>query len=52
VGCGVNKAREAIGGDVPLARRFEPFTLSSWAANEQLETLVVSDFVDALGYHG
>jgi len=30
---GVNDAREAIGGDVQLARRFEQFTLSRWAAN-------------------
>ncbi|TWC78348.1 TniB protein [Rhizobium sp. SJZ105] len=37
---GVNDAREAIGGDVQLARRFEQFTLSRWAANEQLELLV------------
>ena len=39
---GVNDAREAIGGDVQLARRFEQFTLSRWAANEQFETLVAS----------
>ncbi|TIM18458.1 MAG: NTP-binding protein, partial [Mesorhizobium sp.] len=38
----VNEAREAISGDVQLARRFEQFTLSRWAANEQFETLVVS----------
>lgn len=37
---GVNDAREAIGGDVPLARRFDQFTLSRWAANEQFEMLV------------
>ncbi|WP_202618659.1 TniB family NTP-binding protein, partial [Ensifer sp. LC54] len=37
---GVNDAREAIGGDVQLARRFEQFTLSRWAANEQFEILV------------
>lgn len=35
---GVNEAREAIGGDVQLARRFEQFTLNRWAANEQFET--------------
>ncbi|WP_367383500.1 TniB family NTP-binding protein, partial [Roseobacter sp. HKCCD6547] len=29
---GVNHAREAIGRDVQLARRFEQFTLSRWAA--------------------
>ena len=39
---GVNEAREAIGGDVQLARRFEQFTLSRWAANEQFEALVAS----------
>ncbi|MBE0702051.1 MAG: TniB family NTP-binding protein [Afipia sp.] len=39
---GVNEAREAIGGDVQLARRFEQFTFSRWAANEQFETLVTS----------
>lgn len=39
---GVNDAREAIGGDVQLARRFEQFTLNRWAANEQFETLVAS----------
>ncbi len=37
---GVNDAREAIGGDVQLARRFEQFTLSRWAANEQFEILI------------
>jgi len=39
---GVNEAREAISGDVQLARRFEQFTLSRWAANEQFESLAVS----------
>jgi hypothetical protein len=39
---GVNEAREAIGGDVQLARRFEQLNLSRWAANEQFETLVAS----------
>jgi Bacterial TniB protein. len=38
---GVNDAREAIGGDVQLARRFEQFTLSRWAANDQFEILIV-----------
>jgi hypothetical protein len=37
---GVNDAREAIAGDVQLARRFEQFTMSRWAANEQFEILV------------
>jgi hypothetical protein len=39
---GVNEAREAISGDVQLARRFEQFTLSRWVANEQFENLVTS----------
>ncbi|WP_245766428.1 TniB family NTP-binding protein [Sulfitobacter brevis] len=39
---GVNGAREAIGGDVQLARRFEQFTLNRWAANEDFETLIAS----------
>ena len=39
---GVNDAREAIGGDVQLARRFEQFTLNRWAANEDFETLIAS----------
>jgi hypothetical protein len=39
---GVNEAREAISGDVQLARRFEQFTLGRWAANEQFEALVAS----------
>ncbi len=41
---GVNEAREAISGDVQLARRFEQFTLSRWAANDQFEVLVASIF--------
>ena len=39
---GDNEAREAISGDVQLARRFEQFTLSRWAANDQFETLVAA----------
>lgn len=39
---GVNEAREAIGGDVQLARRFEQFTLNRWVANEDFETLLTS----------
>ena len=39
---GVTDAREAISGDVQLARRFEEFSISRWAANEQFETLVSS----------
>ena len=39
---GVMDAREAISGDVQLARRFEEFSINRWAANEQFETLVSS----------
>ena len=39
---GVMDAREAISGDVQLARRFEEFSINRWAANEQFETLVFS----------
>lgn len=39
---GVAEAREAISGDVQLARRFEQFTLNRWAADAQFEALVVS----------
>ena len=39
---GVTDAREAISGDVQLARRFEEFSIGRWAANEQFETLVSS----------
>ncbi len=38
----IDTTLEHISGDVQLARRFEQFTLSRWAANEQFETLVVS----------
>ncbi|PPQ34237.1 TniB family NTP-binding protein [Rhodopila globiformis] len=37
---GVNEAREAISGDVQLARRFEEFPLSRWSADEGFENLV------------
>lgn len=39
---GVTEAREAISGDVQLARRFGELTLNRWAANEQFEALVSS----------
>lgn len=39
---GVSEAREVIGGDVQLARRFEQMNLGRWAANEQFEMLVAS----------
>ncbi|MER8691139.1 TniB family NTP-binding protein, partial [Mesorhizobium sp. M1136] len=47
---GVNEAREAISGDVQLARRFEQFTLSRWAANEQFENLVAASDYSALAF--
>lgn len=39
---GINDAREAIGGDVQLARRTDELTLSRWAADEEFEALVAS----------
>jgi Cdc6-like AAA superfamily ATPase len=39
---GVNEAREAISGDVQLARRFEEFPLTRWSADEQFEDLVLA----------
>jgi type II secretory pathway predicted ATPase ExeA len=39
---GVNEAREAISGDVQLARRFEQLSLGRWAANEPFEELISS----------
>ncbi len=35
---GVNEAREAIGGDVQLARRFEQFTLSRWGGKRTVRS--------------
>ena len=37
---GVMEAREAIHGDVQLARRFEAFTLPRWSANQEFEDLI------------
>ena len=37
---GVNEAREAISGDVQLARRFEEFPLPRWTADKEFELLV------------
>jgi Bacterial TniB protein len=37
---GVNEAREAISGDVQLARRFEEFPLPRWSADDGFEQLV------------
>jgi Bacterial TniB protein len=39
---GVAEAREAIHGDVQLARRFEAFLLPRWSTNEEFEDLVRS----------
>jgi hypothetical protein len=39
---GVNEAREAISGDVQLARRFEEFPLTRWSADEEFEGLVLA----------
>ena len=39
---GVSEAREAISGDVQLARRFEEFPLPRWSAEEGFEQLVLA----------
>jgi hypothetical protein len=39
---GVNEAREAISGDVQLARRFEEFPLPRWSADVDFEQLVLA----------
>jgi len=39
---GVNEAREAISGDVQLARRFEEFPLTRWSADDEFEGLVLA----------
>ena len=39
---GVSEAREAIGGDVQLARRFEEFVLPRWQSDEEFQELVVA----------
>jgi hypothetical protein len=39
---GVTEAREAISGDVQLARRFDEFVLKRWSANAKFEVLVTS----------
>ena len=38
---GISEAREAIGGDVQLARRFEELTLPRWQGDEEFQELVV-----------
>jgi len=42
VGFGIAEAREAINGDVQLARRFDVLTLPRWSANEDFEQLVLA----------
>lgn len=39
---GINDAREAISGDVQLARRLEEFPLTRWAADDAFEDLVLA----------
>jgi hypothetical protein len=39
---GVTDAREAISGDVQLARRFDELTLPRWLATAQYEALIIS----------
>lgn len=39
---GITDAREAIGGDVQLMRRFEELTLPRWQGDEEFEQLVVT----------
>jgi len=39
---GIAEAREAINGDVQLARRFDVLTLPRWSANEDFEQLVLA----------
>ena len=39
---GIAEAREAIGGDVQLTRRFEELTLPRWQGDEEFEQLVVT----------
>ncbi len=39
---GISEAREAIGGDVQLARRFEEIALPRWQGDEEFQDLVVA----------
>src|SRR5208283_4824009 len=39
---GVADAKEAISGDVQLARRFQEYTLPRWSADEDFQGLVVA----------
>jgi hypothetical protein len=38
----VNEAKEAISGDVQLARRFEEYPLPRWSAEESFEQLILA----------
>jgi chromosomal replication initiation ATPase DnaA len=42
VGFGISEAREAIGGDVQLARRFEELPLTRWQGDEEFQQLIVA----------
>lgn len=39
---GISEAREAIGGDVQLARRFEELILPRWQGDEEFQDLVMA----------
>ena len=39
---GITEAREAINGDVQLARRFDVITLPRWKANDEFQQLVLA----------
>ena len=39
---GISEARQAIGGDVQLARRLDVINLPRWTANKEFEQLVLS----------
>lgn len=39
---GISEAREAISGDVQLARRFEELPLMRWQGNEEFQELIVT----------
>lgn len=39
---GITEAREAINGDVQLARRFDVITLPRWKANEDFQQLILA----------
>ena len=39
---GISEAREAIGGDIQLARRFEELLLDRWQGDEEFQELIVA----------